>query len=73
MEFSVTNTLKQRIMKKQIKRKLSFCKICIAKVNTEHSLQIKGGTLTDITTENHGCTTNCPVYLATEASCGCYL
>ncbi len=60
-------------MKKQSRKRLPLRKISIAKINTIHVLQIKGGTLTDVTGENHGCTTDCPTFLATGASCGCKL
>lgn len=60
-------------MKKQIQTKLSICKTSIARMNTIDTFQIKGGTLTDVTGANHGCTDTCPTMLATEASCGCKL
>ncbi|WP_298519760.1 hypothetical protein [uncultured Kordia sp.] len=60
-------------MKRQTQKKLSVCKINIAKINSADTFQIKGGTLTDLTGANHGCTDGCPTLLATEASCGCKL
>ena len=60
-------------MKKQIQKKLSVNKINIAKITSAEVYQIKGGTLTDVTGANHGCTDGCPTLLATEASCGCKL